>query len=92
MTSTVRMRDFSDEQLEAYLDTGESLDKAGAYGIQGAAGDIVDSVDGCYTNVVGLPLCAAARLLKVAGIEIEGTAPQCGFREDRICPWWPSET
>ena len=90
MRSTVWMRRFPDEELETYLDTGESMDKAGAYGIQGAAGDIIDSVDGCYTNVVGLPLCATARLLMEAGLEIGGPAPRCGFRSGRICPWWPS--
>ena len=90
MTSRVTMRQFSDTDLRAYLGTGESLDKAGAYGIQGAAGDIVASVDGCYTNVVGLPLCAVARCLIAAGAPITVSAPQCGFRNDRICPWWPA--
>lgn len=89
-TSTVRMRAFSDDELRAYLATGESLDKAGAYGIQGAAGDIVESVDGCYTNVVGLPLCAAARLLLGAGMGMSDRAPGCAFRSDRACPCWPA--
>jgi septum formation protein len=88
-TSTVRMRPFSDVELATYLETGESLDKAGGYGIQGAAGDIVESVDGCYTNVVGLPLCSVARLLIAAGVRIEAPAPACGFRSDRRCPIWP---
>jgi septum formation protein len=91
-TSTVRMRPFSDAELAAYLETGESLDKAGAYGIQGATGDIVESVDGCYTNVVGLPLCSAARLLITAGVRIEAPAPACGFRSDRRCPVWPARS
>jgi septum formation protein len=89
-TSSVRMRAFSNAELHAYLLTGESLDKAGAYGIQGAAGDIVESVDGCYTNVVGLPLCAAARLLLDAGLPISDQALACGFRSDRVCPCWPA--
>jgi septum formation protein len=89
MTSRVTMRPFADTELHAYLETGESLDKAGAYGIQGAAGHIVDSVDGCYTNVVGLPLCAVARCLIAAGVEITVPASRCGFRDDRICPSWP---
>jgi len=88
MTSRVTMRPYSDTELRAYLETGESLDKAGAYGIQGAAGDIVNSVDGCYTNVVGLPLCAVARCLIAAGVRITAPAPRCGFRNNRICPWW----
>ena len=87
--STVRMRPFSDAELDAYLGTGESMDKAGGYGIQGAAGDIVASVDGCYTNVVGLPLCATARLLLEVGIPITGVAPACAFRSADRCPCWP---
>ncbi len=89
MTSRVTMRPFSDLELRAYLETGESLDKAGAYGIQGAAGDIVEAVEGCYTNVVGLPLCTLARSLISAGVRLTSPAPSCGFRTDRVCPWWP---
>lgn len=90
VTSTVRMRTFSDAELDAYLATGESMDKAGAYGIQGAAGDIVASVDGCYTNVVGLPLCATARLMIEAGIPVTGDIPNCAFKSDDRCPCWPN--
>jgi septum formation protein len=90
MSSQVTMRQFSDIELHAYLGTGESLDKAGGYGIQGAAGNIVASVNGCYTNVVGLPLCAVARCMITAGVRITALAPRCGFRDDRICPWWPA--
>jgi septum formation protein len=89
MTSRVTMQPFPDTELRSYLETRESLDKAGAYGIQGAAGAIVESVDGCYTNVVGLPLCAVARCLIEAGVRLTVPAPRCGFRDDRICPWWP---
>jgi septum formation protein len=88
-TSAVRMRAFSDHELASYLATGESLDKAGGYGIQGAAGNIVDSVVGCYTNVVGLPLCAVARLLISAGVQVTASAPTCAFRGSRRCPCWP---
>jgi septum formation protein len=88
-TSAVRMRAFSDHELASYLATGESLDKAGGYGIQGAAGDIVDSVVGCYTNVVGLPLCTVARLLISAGVQLTALAPTCAFRGSRRCPCWP---
>ena len=45
------------EEMEAYVRTGDPLDKAGAYGIQGAGAFLVRSVQGSYTNVVGLPLC-----------------------------------
>ena len=88
-TSMVRMRAISDQELNAYLATGESLDKAGGYGIQGAAAVIVESVEGCYTNVVGLPLCAVARLLIAAGTDVTSTPPICSFRGNCICPCWP---
>jgi septum formation protein len=90
MTSAVLMHPFSDSALHTYLATGESLDKAGAYGIQGAAGDIVESVTGCYTNVVGLPLCSVVRSLLEAGVAVTTSTPRCGFRSDRRCPYWPN--
>jgi septum formation protein len=52
----VGFRSLSHEEIERYLDSGEPFDKAGAYGIQGAGGALVDKIDGSYTNVVGLPL------------------------------------
>ncbi len=52
----VKMRHISDEELQWYLDSGEPFDKAGAYGIQGLAGKFVEHIEGCYFNVVGLPL------------------------------------
>src|SRR5256712_12597153 len=59
-TAHVTMRDFTDTELDAYLATGDSLDKAGAYSIQGAGRDLVASLDGDYLAVVGLPLKAGA--------------------------------
>jgi septum formation protein len=53
----VRFRALSDDEIRAYVATGEPLDKAGAYGIQGRGAALVRSVQGSYTNVVGLPLC-----------------------------------
>ena len=52
----VTFDDISSDMLEAYLATNESLDKAGAYGIQGAALGFVKKIEGCYANVVGLPV------------------------------------
>ncbi|RMH88593.1 MAG: septum formation protein Maf [Calditrichaeota bacterium] len=55
---------MSEKEIEAYLDSGEPFDKAGAYGIQGLAGLFVQKVEGCYFNVVGFPLGRFYQLLK----------------------------
>ncbi len=61
-TTKVRFRSLTDREIDQYVATGEPLDKAGAYGIQGGAGAFVQSIEGDYSNVVGLPI---ARVLKV---------------------------
>jgi septum formation protein len=76
--STVRIRDLSDTEIATYVATGEPLDKAGGYAIQGEAASMVESVDGCYTNVVGLPLCATKRLLVQAGVSVSPAATCTG--------------
>lgn len=53
----VQFKHLSDAEIRAYIDTREPLDKAGAYGIQGRGGFLVQAIRGSYTNVVGLPLC-----------------------------------
>ncbi len=66
----VTFRPLSDDEIAAYVATGEPMDKAGAYGIQGKAAVFVTQVVGCYYNVVGLPLAKLTTLLKAAGIDI----------------------
>lgn len=66
----VRMRDFSDAAVEDYLACGESLDKAGAYSIQGEGRQLIASIDGDYLAAVGLPLKAIADYLKDRGIAV----------------------
>jgi septum formation protein len=61
VTTLVHFRSLSPADIERYVATGESLDKAGAYGIQGQGGALVDWVEGSYTNVVGLPLAEVLR-------------------------------
>lgn len=68
VTTRVRFRALSAEDIDRYVATGEPLDKAGAYGIQGHGGALVDRVAGSYTNVVGLPLRETLGLLARAGI------------------------
>jgi septum formation protein len=63
VTTYVRFARFSQQTAEAYVATGESLDKAGAYGIQGKGACLVESIDGSYSNVVGLPLCELLSVL-----------------------------
>jgi septum formation protein len=55
---------LSDEEIEAYIATGEPMDKAGAYGIQGHAARWIPRIHGCYFNVVGLPLALVAGMIE----------------------------
>ena len=64
----MEIRGLSPEEIADYVATGEPMDKAGAYAIQGIGAGIVERVSGSYTNVVGLPLCEVARDLKEMGI------------------------
>ena len=65
-----RERAMSEEEIRRYVATGEPMDKAGAYGIQGKCAIFVDKIDGDYNNVVGLPVAAIYRELKKLGIDI----------------------
>lgn len=62
-TTAVTFRDIAEEELRIYLDSGDPLDKAGAYGIQGYAARWIPRIEGDYFNVVGLPISAVVRLL-----------------------------
>ncbi len=62
--TTVRMRDFDEEEATRYVASGEPMDKAGAYGIQGRGALLVDGLEGCYFNVVGLPLQLLYQLIR----------------------------
>ena len=63
VTTRVWFRQLSPAEIEWYVDTGESMDKAGAYGIQGVGGSLVEHIEGSYSNVVGLPLTETIRAL-----------------------------
>lgn len=64
VVTSVRMADYTDADIAAYVATGEPLDKAGAYAIQERGGALVAGVRGSYTNVVGLPVDETRRLLE----------------------------
>ncbi len=65
----VPMRGYSDQEIEVYVSSGDPLDKAGAYAIQHAEFNPVENLQGCYANVVGLPLCHLTRTLNKFGIQ-----------------------
>lgn len=68
--TAVRFKPMTMEQIERYVDTGEPMDKAGAYAVQGKASIFIDSIRGCYFNVVGLPVAKLADALRIFGVEI----------------------
>lgn len=63
----------SPAELTAYVAAGESLDKAGAYAAQGRGALIIERINGCYFNVVGLPIATVARMLQAVGIDVWAT-------------------
>jgi septum formation protein len=68
--TTVYMKQITEAEIEAYVATGEPLDKAGAYAIQGLGASLVEKIEGDYSNVVGLPLYALTEVLKEFGINV----------------------
>lgn len=68
--TTVRFSELTGREIDVYIASGEPFDKAGAYAIQGRAAIFVESLDGCYSNVVGLPLRRLYCLLRDFGVSI----------------------
>ena len=66
--SRVTMRDYSETEMEAYVASGEAMDKAGAYGVQDASFSPASHVRGCYANIIGLPLCTVTSMLEKHGV------------------------
>jgi len=83
----VPMRAYSDEEIDAYVATGDPLDKAGAYGIQNPGFHPVEGLRGCYASVMGLPLCHVTRSLRKLGI-VPSTdiAAECQSTLIYVCP------
>jgi septum formation protein len=69
VSSRVTMLPLTEREIAWYVSTGEPLDKAGAYAVQGIGAMFIESIDGSYSNVVGLPLATLFRMLRKAGID-----------------------
>lgn len=83
----VLMRAYTDTEVEAYIASGDPLDKAGAYAIQHAGFHPVVDLTGCYANVVGLPLCHLARMLFKLGWPVNADLPHtCQSSLGYNCP------
>lgn len=72
--SQVVFRKLGSDEIERYVDSGEAMDKAGAYGIQGAAAAFVQRIEGSYSAIVGLPLCEVSEYLQRV-LTTEGSMP-----------------
>ncbi len=87
--SRVTMRELALREIERYVSTGEPLDKAGGYAIQGVGRRLVESYEGCLANVTGLPLCHVYFALRRAGV-VPRERPEvvCQRHFDFVCPVW----
>jgi septum formation protein len=80
----VRFLTLSDEEIAAYIATGEPMDKAGAYAIQGRAARWIPRIEGCYFNVVGLPLALVSTMLEFCQLAADGANPNPSSRVPQV--------
>ena len=80
--TAVRFGEMTDAEIRAYIATGEPMDKAGSYALQGIAGLWVEEISGSASNVIGLPLTLTRRLLQEAGLTVLGLAASDGMIEN----------
>lgn len=88
--SQVWMRPYTDAEIEAYIASGDPLDKAGAYGIQHKTFAPVERLTGCFANVMGLPLAELAEVLAEVGFDVPAVTPRCTRSTGRPCCQQPS--
>ena len=89
-TTDVFMRDYTEDELAAYIASADYKDKAGGYAIQHKQFHPCTGVEGCYANVMGLPLCHLAMLLESAGCKLDLDVPQACQRYNHItCEVYP---
>ena len=74
--SDVPMREYNDEEMDTYIQSGDPMDKAGGYAIQHAGFHPVENFSGCFASVMGLPICHTARALEKAGVAVSADMPQ----------------
>jgi len=87
--STVTMKPADDRAIRAYVESGEPLDRAGAYAIQGGGAALVAAYAGCYANIVGLPLCHTFFALRKTGVAMpERPEPAFARAFGFTCPAW----
>lgn len=87
----VHMRPYSEAEIAAYVASGDPHDKAGSYAIQNRAFHPVERINGCYTNVVGLPLCHLTRTLARLGLAVEVDVPTaCQQANAIVCEVYPT--
>lgn len=87
VSTEVIMRDYSEDEIQAYIDSGDPLDKAGAYAIQNQSFNPVPQMTDCYANVMGLPLCDLYLLMKSMGVEANHhVAENCQESIQYQCP------
>jgi nucleoside triphosphate pyrophosphatase len=84
-TVVVEMRGYTEEEIENYLDSGESDDKAGAYSIQGQGSDLIKSIRGDYLAAVGMPLRRIARYIQSRGLSVADVEKV--YAEKRFINW-----
>lgn len=85
--SDVPMRDYSDEEILAYVQTGDPLDKAGAYAIQHPEFRPVPSLEGCFASVMGLPMCHVILLMRKMNVQPDpGFFASCAILLEYQCP------
>ncbi len=90
LTSDVILRDFSDAEIEASIATGTPMDKAGAYAIQDQDLGPGEMVSGCYSNVIGLPICRLLEMLAELGCSLAPLEyPESAANCRRECPFQP---
>jgi MAF protein len=87
--TNVPMRNYTDDEVQKYVESGDPLDKAGAYAIQHPDFHPVDKLQGCYASVMGLPLCHLKRSLTRLGVSSKmDIAAKCQSALEYKCPIW----